>query len=239
MMGKNNLLAASLIIMAAAGCAHNKPAPLAPADVLYRQAVETAKPGQFLWWTIDHCDDAIPLYQRVVDNYPFSQYAVESQLGIADCYFSQEQWSDAVFHYRDFEKLHPLHPEIGRVRYRLGEAYHEQSLAYDLDTADLEQAYYYYSKTAEMQSPYQSEGRTKARFEAKRLARRILYIGRFYERNGESLAALERYRALILAFPDLPQAGKAYARATEVYKKLGEPAKIALLPRPRYGIAAE
>lgn len=215
-----------------AACAHAEPTAVPPVDVLYREAVETAKPGSFLWWEIDHCDDAIPLFQQVVDNYPFSQYAVESQLGIADCHFSQEQWSDAIYQYREFEKLHPMHPQIARVRFNLAEAYHAESLAYDLDTADTEQAYYYYSKSAESDSPYRQEAITKAQAEALKLGQRIFYIGRFYERNGETLAAIERYRELINAFPDQPQAREAYDRAVKLYESIGEPQKIAQLPRP-------
>lgn len=226
------VLLPAMLAAGLAACAHSAPAPVPPAEVLYREAVETAKPGHFLWWAIDHCDDAIPLFQQVVDNYPFSQYAIESQLGIADCYFSQEQWSDAIFHYREFEKLHPTHPDIWRVRYRLAEAYREQSLAYDLDTADTEQAYYYYAKTAEGDSPYRKPALAKAQEEAKKLAERIYYIGRFYEREGETLSAIERYRELINAFPDQERAREGYERAVKLFDELGEHAKVAELPKP-------
>lgn len=218
--------------LALAACAHSAPTTVPPAEVLYREAVETAKPGSFLWWTIDHCDDAIPLFQQVIDTYPFSQYAVESQLGVADCYFSQEQWSDAIFHYREFEKLHPTHSAIWRVRYNLAESYREQSLAYDLDTADTEQAYYYYAKTAEGDSAYRKPALTKAQAEAKKLAERIFYIGRFYERSGETLSAIERYRELINAFPDQERSREAYERAAKLLEELGEGAKLAELPKP-------
>ena len=216
----------------AAACAHTPPAPVPPVDVLYRQAEQKSHPGHFLWWEINHCDDAIPLYQRVVDTYPFSQYAVEAQLGIADCYFSQEQWSDAIFHYRDFEKLHPSHQAIGRVRYQLGEAYHAQSLPYDLDTSDLQQAYFYYGKAAYAEGPFAKEAATKNRAEADRLAERVYYIGRFYERNDEALSAIDRYAALIAEFPASPLAAEARRRAANLYRAIGTPEKIESLALP-------
>jgi outer membrane protein assembly factor BamD len=221
-----------LAVLLFAACAHSQPTAVPPADVLYRQAVEEAKPGKFLWWDTDNCDDAIPLFQQVIDHYPFSQYATLSQLGVADCYFRQEQWTDAIFHYREFEKLHPTHPEIWKVRYRLAESYHEQSLDYDLDTSDLEQAYYYYSKTAEGDSEFRQAAIGKAQAEAKQLAQRIFYIGRFYERNGEVLSAIDRYAELIRAFPDQPSARDAYKRAADLFRKIDEPEKIAALPKP-------
>lgn len=235
--GRIRLLMVCTVLFAA--CAHTEPASVPPADILYNEAVRTSQPGSFLWWEIDHCDDAIPLFQRVIDNYPFSHYAVDSQLGIAGCYFEQEAWSDTIFYYREFEKLHPNHEKIWMVRYRLGEAYHEQSLAYDLDTIDIEQAHYYYFKTAEGDSPYRAEALRKGREESKQLARRLFYIGRFYERNDESLAAIERYRSLIQSFPDLPHAKRAYLRAAELYRKIGDPEKIASLPRPYGAIPSE
>lgn len=227
-MNRRLILAAFLLT----ACAHVEPAPMLPADVLYRNAVERAKPGKFLWWAIDHCDDAIPLFMQVVDDYPDTRFAIESQLGIADCYFSQGNYGDAIYHYREFEKQHPKHAAIARVRYNLAESYHEESLAYDLDQADTEGAYSYYLKAAEGDSPYRLQAIEKAQGEALKLGERIFYIGRFYERNGEALAAIERYRELIAMFPDQARAREAYDRAGKLFDSLNEAAKRAELPKP-------
>ncbi len=214
-------------------CAHaGDVGQVPPADVLFAEAEQLAAEKPFLWWTSDDCDEAIPKYQQVLDNYPFSQFAVRSKLGIADCYFRQEEWADAILHYRDFEKMHPTHAEIWMVRFRLGEAYARLRLDYDRDLADTEQAYLYYSKVASADNPWRAEAAAQAADLASELARRLLYIGRFYERKGEALSALDRYEAVLAAYRQTEEAREAYERAADLYRKLGDEQKIAALPRP-------
>ncbi len=233
MSARARLTATLLLLAFGVACAHSREIQTAPADVMFAQARELSQEGRFLFWSTDNCEDAIRAYQKVIDTYPFSQYAVASQLGIADCYYSQGKWPEAIFQYRDFEKLHPSHPEIPRVLFMLGESYREQSLDYDRDTADLEQSYLYYSKAARADSEYSDEARRKA-FDARRkLASRLLYIGRFYEREEQYLSAIERYEMVIRSFPEVPEAVTAWERAGDIFRRLGEEEKIEGLPRPR------
>lgn len=226
-----------LIILFAVGagaCAGKQVVAIEPADVMYARGVELREPGRFLFWKRDRCDQAIAVFQQLIDTYPFSRYAVSSQLGVADCYFQQGRWQDAIFHYREFESLYPTHAEIARVRFSLAESYREQSLAYDRDTADLEQALNHYQRTARLESPYREEALEWVAALRSELARRILYIGRFYERENQPLSALERYEALLVRYADTPESLVAHDRASGIYRRLGEAHKIETLPQPQF-----
>ena len=229
----SRFLLAAICLITVGACAHKPDVTIEAADVMYERGVELAEPRRVLFWERDRCDQAIAVFQQLVDTYPFSQYAVSAQLGIADCYFQQGRWQDAIFHYREFESLYPTHPETARVRFSLAESYREQSLAYDRDTTDIEQALSHYQRTARMDSPYREESLERVRELRSELARRVLYIGRFYERENQPLSALERYESLLVGYPDTPEAVEAFEKAAAIYRSLGEEHKIEALPKPR------
>lgn len=54
-------------------------------------------------------------YARIKDDYPFSPYAVEAELSLADAYFLNKKYAEAAEAYRDFETLHPRHSAIPYV----------------------------------------------------------------------------------------------------------------------------
>ena len=59
-------------------------------------------------------------YARIKDDYPFSPYAIEAELSLADAYFLNKKYREAAEAYRDFETLHPRHSAIPYVLYQLG-----------------------------------------------------------------------------------------------------------------------
>ena len=55
------------------------------------------------------------LFTEIKDNYPFSPYVIESELGVADALYLNEEYLEAADAYRDFENLHPRHEAIPYV----------------------------------------------------------------------------------------------------------------------------
>ncbi len=55
--------------------------------------------------------------------FPYSQYAVEAELLIANSQFELEQYEDAAVSYSQFAKLHPRHEKLDFAMYRVGESY--------------------------------------------------------------------------------------------------------------------
>lgn len=227
-----NARVVAMIAIGLLACAHAEKTEVRPPDVLFAEAREKAADRKVLFWTTNDCEEAIRLYRQIIDFHPFSQYATEAQLGIADCYFKDERWSEAAMQYKDFEALHPTHREIWRARFNLGLAYEALSLAYDLDQADTENAYYYFNRVATEPNPYRDEAARKAREQATKLASRIYYIGRFYEREKEYLSAVDRYQSLLRAYPDLLLAVETYKRTLGLYEIMGMRARRGEVPRP-------
>lgn len=69
--------------------------------------------------------------------FPYSKYAAEAELLIANANFDNSHYAEAVSAYNQFVKLHPKHPEIEFARFRVGESYWKDAP----DSIDQEQEY--------------------------------------------------------------------------------------------------
>lgn len=55
--------------------------------------------------------------------FPYSQYATEAELLIANAQFELQRYPEAVVSYEQFVKLHPKHPQADFAMFRVGESY--------------------------------------------------------------------------------------------------------------------
>jgi outer membrane protein assembly factor BamD len=70
--------------------------------------------------------DAIKLFENIKNNFPYSQYASEAHLLLAHSYFEQKDFLEAAMLYTNFVKLHPTHPMVPFVSFRIGVCYFER-----------------------------------------------------------------------------------------------------------------
>lgn len=144
-------------------------------------------------------------FELLRSRYPGTVEAIEADIEIADNYFRQKDHLVAAEAYKNFARLHPAYDRIDYVYYRTGLSYLKESpKAIDRDQDHLEPAIHYFSLT--LSSP-QSEFREAARQywnEARRrMALRTFYIGRFYYRTQEYLAAIPRFEEVVMKHSDL------------------------------------
>jgi outer membrane protein assembly factor BamD len=208
-----NLLPAALLALTA--CASGPPEPelaefeeLPEAQELYAEGVsllEQRKVYLFGWIDLTPYQDAIDKFQEVVDNYPYSQYAVFAELRIADAYYDQERWDEALSYYRDFGELHPEHELVPYTIYRTALCHAAKSPSSErdqsatreaLETLDLLMSRYPISAEAREAEPLWKELRTK-------LGEHVLGIGDFYLARDEYQSAAGRYRQVLDEYPGL------------------------------------
>jgi len=210
----------------ALGCSSNQPpafAEVPAADVLYRQGLEIMESGKILGFipNTDY-DRAIETFQAIVDNYPYSDYAVLAELKIADAYFEQEKWDEALSYYRDFGELHPTHERVPYSVYRSALCRKNQALRSDRDQTNTYRALEHldqlltrfpYSPEAQEAEPLWRELRT-------RLARHEMGVGDFYLGNQEFQSAADRYRNVLNDYPGLGLDGQALYKLGTCYSKM-------------------
>jgi len=187
-----------LILSVYGGCSGKEiDASLPPASLL----VQCQKLGQK-----NKHEKAINCLETLKGRYPGSPEAIEADLYIADNQFRQKEYLLATETYRNFIKLNPVHPKLDYAYYRTGLSYlKETPKAIDRDQQYLDDAinyfeillkYYPYSQYTEINKEKWEEAR-------RRVASRIYYVGRFYYRTGEYIAAIPRFEEVYQNYPAL------------------------------------
>jgi outer membrane protein assembly factor BamD len=197
-----------LSVWFAAGCKSPLPtfeeAP--PADELYAQGLEILEGRRFLriipW--VNH-GKAIETFQAIIDNYPYSDYAVLAELKIADAYFADGKYEEALSYYRDFSDLHPQHPEVAYTIWRSALCHEKRKRAPNRDQTATRDAIVYLDRLLLKYpySEYAAEGEDLWRSLRRQLAKNVVGIGDFYMKREEYESAAERYRMLLNEYPGL------------------------------------
>ncbi len=200
--------AGGLALGLGSGCSTPTPSfeDVADADVLYAEGLQTLEGRRFflLFHTVDY-QAAIDSFQAVIDNYPYRQYAVLAELKIADGYFEDGKYEEALSYYRDFADLHPQHEKLPYTLYQSALSYYRQTRSPDRDQQPTREALTYLervmaryprSKEAERAEELWRELRL-------RLARNEMRIANFYMKRGEHESAAGRYQQVLDDYPGL------------------------------------
>jgi outer membrane protein assembly factor BamD len=141
--------------------------------------------------------------------FPYSKYAVLSELRIADAEFGAEQYLEAIDSYRLFVKFHPTHEMVvnGYATYRIGEGYYRQ-LSGDFwmfppssekDQSATEDAATELKSFLDKypDSPYRDKAKEILDTVGKRMASHEWYVARFYWGRGKPMGTVIRLRRLL------------------------------------------
>jgi outer membrane protein assembly factor BamD len=177
-------------------CAHTEASRENP-DALFAEAEESFQDERYLI--------AIEKFRDIKNRFPYSTRAVDAELRIADCYFEQESFLEAASSYEIFLELHPTHPKIDYVQYRVAMSYFNQIP--DNSARDLSAAYKAIEEFQTLldkfpSSSYSEKGKEFISEARKRLAEHESYVADFYFQRKHYLSASYRYAALLQEYPN-------------------------------------
>ncbi|MEJ2586406.1 MAG: outer membrane protein assembly factor BamD [Deltaproteobacteria bacterium] len=186
---------------------------LTPAELM-SDGLENYRDGKF--------KAASELFQKIKDRYPYSKYAVEAELKLADSLYERDLFEEAYDAYKEFERLHPRNPNIPYVIFREGMCFFSRSKTVDRDQSQTYKAKEEFERLIKRfrNSPYTERARKKLRDCYVNMARHEIYVGNFYFKMGKFQAAMDRYVYAIEHYPDLGQ----YHEALEQIKLCKEQA---------------
>lgn len=192
-----------LALTGAGGCAWFKEKPELSAEENFQKGMKEFEK--------EHYQNAIPFFQKILENYPFSIYAVSAELKIAECYFLDEKYPEALVHLQGFEELHPTNEHIPYVLWMKGNAYLDQFSTIDRDVSALENAQKEFEKLRSRfpDSPYAEKAEPQLREIRARLAKHDFYVAHFYYRAGRFQAALPRFERILEKYPEAGIADRA------------------------------
>ena len=150
-------------------------------------------------------DQAVEQFERLRNTYPFSRFAVEAELKVADALFAKGEFAEAADAYRTFTRLHPKHEKIDYATFRVGLGlFKDAPKSVDRDQSSTKLALrefksflarYPDSEYADKATEYVQKGRA-------RLAEKELYVGRYYFKDKSYAASIPRFQEVVDRYPE-------------------------------------
>jgi len=214
------LILAITVALAAAGCAREKPKPrLAyqerPAELLY--STGAFKLDQHRW------GEAVAYFQEVERQHPYSEWSRRAILMTAYAHYQGNQYAEAIKDSERFVQLYPGNPSVVYAYYLKAICYFEQIVDVGRDQAATEQALASLQEVIQRfpQSEYASDARLKIDMVNDQLAGKEMAIGRYYLRQGQTIAAIGRFRTVVDRYQTTTHTPEALYRLVESYLTVG------------------
>jgi outer membrane protein assembly factor BamD len=204
----------ALIWTVVAGCSSTPDIDTSTPEGAFKLANKYEKDERF--------EEAIVQYTQVKNKHPYSKLATESELRIAEIHFTREEFVEAQNSYQVFKEMHPTHPQIDYVTFRLGLSFFNQlPSTIDRDLSVAERAILYFDEVIQSypSSSHVGEAKDYKLKALKMLAEKEDYIAHFYFIRDHFESALVRYEGLLDKYPNLGFDEKAlYGAAVSAYK---------------------
>lgn len=203
------------------GCASSEERNVNTAEGAYKYAQEFDQSERY--------ELALTKYADVKNKFPYSALATEAELAIADVHYKRESFAEAQLSYQNFRDLHPKHPKIDYVVYRIAMSYYMQLPdTYDRDLSLGHDAIYHFDELIKSypQSQYVAEAKQKREETYRQLMEKELYIADFYFKQEKFNSALRRYEGAIKKYSGIGFDPRAHLGAARSAKKLADNEKL-------------
>jgi outer membrane protein assembly factor BamD len=209
------LVIASFLITTSCSHDNNKKEDTRPAEEIYADAINDLNKEKFR--------KAIEKFEDVERNYPYSKSATSAQLMAAYARYEDEQYDEAVIALERFIKLHPGHESTPYAYYLKALCYYERISTINRDqsfTAEAEGAL----KEVVARFPnttYARDANIKLDLVLDHLAGKELEVGRFYLKQQQYIAAINRFQQVVEKYQTTSQIPEALHRLVEANLALG------------------
>jgi outer membrane protein assembly factor BamD len=206
-------LAACLL---AAACAEKKDTYVEkPVESLYNSAMNDMLDGGYA--------KAAKSFDEVERQHPYSVWATKAQLMSAYALYQAGKYDESVVAADRFISLHPGHRDIAYAYYLKALDYYVQIADVARDQKQTQQAMTALSEVVRRfpESKYGRDARLKIDLARDHLAGKEMEIGRYYERQGSYLAAINRFKRVVDDYQTTTHLPEALHRLTECYTALG------------------
>jgi outer membrane protein assembly factor BamD len=142
------------------------------------------------------------------------------ELKIADAYYLNQQFPDAITAFKEFQSMHPTNENVPFVTLRLGQAHFDQFTSADRDQKNTEIAKGYFETVISKypNSPQAAEAREKLAKCLDYLAEHEFNVAHFYYQQEKYPAARDRFEEIVRKYKDTPTAVKSLFYLGESYR---------------------
>lgn len=215
----SNIIPLIMVLFFMAGCASGEKIETQPeqesVETLYNKAAQALDDERYV--------EATQYFESVERQYPYSQWATQSQLMSAYSSYLSQRYDEAILALDRFVELHPGNEDVDYAYYLKALSYYEQISDVRRDQFITKQALQSLETLMRLypDSEYTRDATLKRDLTLDHLAGKEMEIGRYYLNQGEVNAAINRFRRVIKDYQTTTHTSEALHRLVEAYLTLG------------------
>ena len=182
---------------------------------LYNNAMLKLKAKEF--------EEAIELFTELEIQYPYSPWASRGQLLTGFAHYTANEYDEAILSLSKFIELNPNHELIPYAIYLKAYSYFERIADIKLDQKFSSRAFEEFSELINRypNSKYSKKSKKHLQKLKNHLAAKEISVGKFYQSNGDFLAAIKRYKVVLRDYRKSILIPESIYRLIESYVSLG------------------
>lgn len=186
-----------------------------PAEEMYEEAMQKVREGKNV--------QASKLFEQVEQQHPYSSWATKSQMMAAFALYEVNKYDDAIASLDRFIDLHPGNKEVAYAYYLRALCYYEQVIDVSRDQQATHQALEALDLVTKRfpNTDYAKDAKFKIDLVNNHLAGKEMEIGRFYLRQCNYIAAINRFKQVVEDHETTEHVPEALHRLVETYTILG------------------
>lgn len=209
------LVIACVLLLAACSSTPEISTKEAPPETLYNRAMDLLMRGEGI--------EATHVFNEVERQHPYSIWASKAILMSSYTYYGMNRYPEALAGLDRFIRLHPGSRDYAYAFYLKALCYYEQIADVQRDQGTTRQAMEALQEVIRRfpRSKYARDAQLKYDLTQDQLAGQEMAIGRWYQRSGQYIAAINRFKTVIEKFQTTAHVPEALHRLTESYLALG------------------
>jgi outer membrane protein assembly factor BamD len=186
-----------------------------PVEDIYNNALNLLHAGNY--------GEAAKEFDEVERQHPYSQWATRAKIMAAFAYYQNNNYNEAILTADRFIQLHPGNKDAAYAYYLIGQSYYEQisDVKRDQRMSQLAQDAFLEVLRLYPDSEYGRDARLKVELTEDHLAGKEMDIGRWYQGREEYVAAINRFKTVLVDFQTTSHVPEALLRTVECYLALG------------------
>ena len=209
--------AAALAVAVALAACGAEPDPYVerPVENIYNRAADLLQTGNYT--------DAALEFGEVERQHPYSQWATRAQIMTAYAHYLNADYDRAVLAAERFIQLHPGHEDVAYAYYLVGQSHYERISDVKRDQRMSELARGAFREVLRLfpESKYGRDAGLKLELTEDHLAGKEMDIGRWYQLREQYVAAINRFRTVVVGYQTTSHVPEALMRLVESYLALG------------------
>tara|TARA_E500000305_G_scaffold65953_1_gene52455 strand:+ start:345 stop:1166 length:822 start_codon:yes stop_codon:yes gene_type:complete len=186
-----------------------------PVEQIYNKALNLLEDNKYRQAAVE--------FDEVERQHPYSQWARRAMLMASYCYYQTNDYDSAILSAQRFLALHPGNKDAAYAYYLMGISFYEQISDVGRDQGMTQNALATLSEVVRRfpETEYARDARLKIDLTIDHLAGKEMEIGRYYLNQQSYVAAINRFRSVIVSYQTTTHVPEALHRLTESYLSLG------------------